>query len=68
MATQWFKSELKYIFSAVQLFEMELYEIFVKQVLQHNAQRKRLGVCWGISIPSAHNQSPMIAILLMFYS
>jgi len=23
--------------------------------VQSDAQRKRLGVCWGISIPSAHN-------------
>jgi hypothetical protein len=37
-------------------------------VVFYSSQRKRLGVCWGISIPSAHNRSPMIAILLMFYS
>jgi hypothetical protein len=29
---------------------------------------KKAWRCWGISIPSAHNQSPIIAILLMFYS
>ena len=32
---------------------------------ESSSQRKRLGVCWGISIPSADNQSPIIAILLI---
>jgi hypothetical protein len=35
---------------------------------QNGRERSRLGVCWGIRIPSAHNQSTMIAILLIFYS